>query len=142
AESTETDVAGYARGVNDCAAAVLEHHRNFVTHRVQKAPNVDVKDAPVLGFSSLIERTLPFNASIVKRNVELAEFIDDEADHLFNVGIFCDIGTNERRLAAKFFNFLDDLRTFFFSAPGQDYFCAGPRERDRRGFADTRGASS
>src|SRR5205085_2493957 len=59
ADSTTTDVAGYARGVDACAATVLDHHRNFVTHRVQKAPNVDVEDAPVLGFSNAIAVALP-----------------------------------------------------------------------------------
>jgi hypothetical protein len=117
------------------------HGRNFVTHRIENAPNVDVKNAPILSFGSLLERAFPFNAGIVKRNVETAEFVDREIDHCFDVGIFRDVRADERRIAAEFFNFGNDLRAFFVAAPSQNDLRAGAHAFDRCGLADT-GSSS
>src|SRR5439155_8028123 len=83
ADLPQTNVPGHAGIVDDGAASVLEHRRNFVTHRIENAPNVNVKNAPILSFRSLIERAFPFNAGIVKRNAEATEFIDREIVHLF-----------------------------------------------------------
>src|SRR5207247_2831814 len=88
ADLSQTNVPGHAGIVDDGAASVLEHDRNFVTHRIENAPNIDVKNAPILSFGSLIERAFPFNAGIVKCNVETAEFIDREIDHRFHISIF------------------------------------------------------
>src|SRR5216110_891363 len=96
---------GYTGIVNDGAAAILEHDRNFVTHRIENAPNVDVEDAAIFGFGCLIERAFPFNAGIVKRDVEPTEFVDSDIDHRFDVGIFRDVTSNKRGVAAELLNF-------------------------------------
>src|SRR5207248_7501511 len=75
ADLPQTNVPGHAGIVDDGAASTLEHDRDFVTHRIENTPNVDVENAPILRFCSLIERAFPFNAGIVKRNVETSEFI-------------------------------------------------------------------
>src|SRR5436305_2837615 len=141
ADLPQTNVPGHAGIVDDGAASVLEHGRNFVTHRIENTPNVDVENAPILSFGSLIERAFPFNAGIVKCDVETAEFIDSEIDHRFDVGIFRDVRADERRIAAQFFNFANDLRAFLFAASSQSDLRPGSRECDRRGLADT-GSSS
>ena len=96
----EADVTGYARGVDDGAATVLEHHWNFVAHRIENAPHVDVENASIFGFSRLFERAFPFDAGVVERDVEPAEFVDRELDHRFHVRVFGDICPNECRIAA------------------------------------------
>src|SRR5439155_19681704 len=141
ADLSQTDVPGHAGIVDDGAASVLEHGRNFVTHRIENAPNVDVENAAILGFSGLIERAFPFNAGIVKSDVETSEFADGEINHRFHVGIFGDVRAHERCVAPEFLNFCYDLRTFFLPTTGQNDLCAGAGEFDRRGFADT-GSSS
>src|SRR6266511_2837259 len=109
ADLTQTNVPRHAGIVDYGAAAVLEHGRNFVTHRIENAPNVDVENAPILSFGRLIERAFPFNTGIVKRNVETSEFIDREIDHRFHVGIFRNVRAHKSRIAAEFFNFGNDL---------------------------------
>src|SRR5438094_3019823 len=54
ADLSQANVPRHAGIVDDGAAPVLEHGRNFVTHRIQDAPNVNVEDAPILGFGSLL----------------------------------------------------------------------------------------
>jgi hypothetical protein len=112
-----------------------------VTHGIQDAPDVDVEDAAVFGFGGLIQRAFPFNASTVKGNVETAKLADREIDHRFDISIFRDIRTDERRIAAEFLNFIDNLRTFFLAAAGQNDLCTSAREFGRRSLADT-GSSS
>src|SRR5204863_2915184 len=109
ADLPQTNVPGHAGIVDDGAASTLEHDRNFVTHRIENAPNIDVENAPILSFGSLIERAFPFNAGIVKRDVETTEFIDREIDHRFHLTIFRDVRADKRRIAAEFFNFGNDL---------------------------------
>src|SRR5206468_2231512 len=85
ADLPQSDVTSHAGIIDDRAAAGFEHRRDFVAHRIQDAPNVDVENAPILSLGSLIERAFPFNAGIVKSNVEPSEFVDGEVDHRFNV---------------------------------------------------------
>src|SRR5439155_4547924 len=125
ADLPQTNVPGHAGIVDDGAASVLEHGGNFVTHRIQNAPDVDVENAPILSFGSLIERAFPFNAGIVKRGVETAEFVDREIDHRFDVGIFRDVRADELCVAAEFFDFGNDLRAFFFAAASENDLRAG-----------------
>src|SRR5436190_6882344 len=68
ADLSQANVPRHAGIVDDGAAPVLEHGRNFVTHRIENAPHVDVKNAPIFGFGSLIERAFPFNSGVVKRD--------------------------------------------------------------------------
>src|ERR1700758_2228130 len=116
ADLSHANVTGYTGGIDDGAATVLEHRWNFVTHRIQNAPNVDVEDAAVFGLGGLIQWADPLNASIVKSDVDLAEFVDRELDHRFHIRVFRDVGADECRLSAKFFDFGDDLRAFFVAA--------------------------
>jgi hypothetical protein len=111
-----------------------------LTHRIENAPNVDVKNTPILSFGSLLERAFPFNAGIVKRNVETAEFVDREIDHRFDVGIFA---TSARTNAASPLSFSISATTCAPSLsrrPVKTTF-APAREFDRCGLADT-GSSS
>jgi len=112
-----------------------------MTHGIQDAPDIDVEDAAIFGFGCLIEWACPFDAGVVKRDVEAAVFADGKIDHGFHVGIFGDVRTNECRIAAEFSNFIDDLRTFFFTPPSEDDLGAGASKCDRRSFADA-GSSS
>jgi hypothetical protein len=122
--------------VDDGAATIFQHHRDFVAHRIENAPNVDVENAAVFSFSGLIQRAFPFNAGIVKRNVETAELIDREIDHPFHVRVFRDIGAKERRVTADFFNFGNDVRAFFLAAPSQNDLRTGASELDSGRLAD------
>src|SRR6266540_5925986 len=54
ADLPQTNVPGHAGIVDDGAASTLEHDRDFVTHRIKNAPNIDVENAPILSFRSLI----------------------------------------------------------------------------------------
>src|SRR6266542_2612795 len=54
ADLTQTNVPRHAGIVDYGAAAVLEHGRNFVTHRIENAPNADVENARILSFGRLI----------------------------------------------------------------------------------------
>ena len=117
ADLSQTNMPGHTGIVDDGATSVVEHGRNFVTHRIENAPNVDVENAPILSFGSLIERAFPFNAGIVKSDVETAELIDGEIHRRFDVGIFGDVRADERRIAPEFFNFGDDLLAFFSRRP-------------------------
>ena len=51
------------------AAAILEHHRNFVTHGIKNAPDVRVENAAVFVFGGLLKRALPLDAGVVKRDI-------------------------------------------------------------------------
>src|SRR5438445_2896088 len=64
ADLSQTNVPRHAGVVDDGAASVLEHGGNFVTHRIENAPNVDIENASILSFGSLIQRAFPFNARI------------------------------------------------------------------------------
>src|SRR6266545_3114330 len=64
--NVDTDLAHayvprHAGIVDDGAAAILQHYWDFVTHRIENAPNVDIENAAVFSFGSLIERALPFH---------------------------------------------------------------------------------
>jgi hypothetical protein len=61
--------------------------------------------------------TLPFDAGVVERDVESAEFVDRELHHRFHVRLFGDIGAYKCCIAAKFFNLGDNLRALLFAAP-------------------------
>jgi hypothetical protein len=89
-----------------------------MAHRIENTPDVDVENPAIFGFGRLIERALPLNAGVVKGNVEFAKFVDREIDHLFYVAIFGNVRPDERRVAATFFNFGDNLRAFFFAPTG------------------------
>src|SRR5205809_3930558 len=133
---------GYTGIVNDGAAAILEHDRNFVTHRIENAPNVDVEDAAIFGFGCLIERAFPFNAGIVKRDVEPTEFVDRKIDHRFHVCLLRDVSADKRCRAAVLFDFCDDARTFFFTSPSEDDLGAGASKCDSGGFTYAGSSSS
>ena len=141
ADLRKTDVPGNAGIVYDRAATVLEHDRDFVTHRIENAPDVGVEHAPILRFGRLIERCFPFDAGVVKGDVEPAEFVDGEIDHLFHVAIFGNVCADECRVAAKLLDFCHDLRAFFFATTSQHDFRPGASKRERRCLADT-GSSS
>jgi hypothetical protein len=125
----------YAGSIDD-RAAILKHHRNFVAHRIENAPDVDVENATIFHFSSLIERAFPFDAGVVKCDVELAKFPDRKIDHRLHVCVFCDVSANERRVTPKFFDLRDDI-----GALRLNYFCAGTRELDSRRLANAGGSS-
>src|SRR5437660_8569419 len=108
-------MTGYARGVDNSAAPALEHRWNFVAHRIENAPHVDVEDASIFRFSCLIKRALPFNTGVVKRDVEPAEFVDSKVHHRFHVRLFGDISAYERCLAPQFLDFGDNWCTFLFA---------------------------
>src|ERR1700756_333605 len=86
ADLTHANVPGHARSIHDYAA-ILEHDGNFMAHGIENAPDVRVENAAILGFGRLIERTDPLNAGIVKRDVELAEFVDRKFHHCLDVRI-------------------------------------------------------
>jgi hypothetical protein len=104
-------------------------------------PNVNVENPGIFRFSCLIERARPFHARIVKRNVELAEFVDSELDHRLDVGVFRNIRADECCLAAKRPYFVNDFRAFFFATTAHHCLRAGASELYRRRFADA-GSSS
>ena len=81
-------MSGDAGSVDDCATAVLEHDGDFVPHRIEHSPHVNIENPSIFGFGRMIERAFPLNACIVKRHVKPAEFVDCEIDHLFDVCIF------------------------------------------------------
>src|SRR5438270_6706813 len=108
-------MTGYARGVDNSAAPALEHRWNFVAHRIENAPHVDVEDASIFRFSCLIKRALPFNTGVVKRDVEPAEFVDHKLHHRFYICLFGNISAYECSLAAQFFNFGDNLGALLFA---------------------------
>ena len=132
---------GNAGGIDDCAAAGLEHKGDFVTHGIQDAPDVDIEDAAVFRFGGLIQWPHPLNAGVVKSDIEPAEFVDRKIDHPFHVRISRDVRADESCVTAKFFNFSDDLCTFFFAAAGEDDLCTSASEFDCGGLANT-GCSS
>ncbi len=132
----ETNVPRNAGSIDDSAAAIFEHDWNFVTHRIENAPNIDVENAAIFAFCRLLERTFPFDTRVVKRDVETAEFIDREINHRFHICIFRHVRADERRVAAKFLDFGDNLRAFFFAATAENNFCTRLSERDRGRFAD------
>src|SRR5438034_1198117 len=53
ADLAQSDVTSHAGIINDRAAADFEHRRDFVTHRIQNAPNIDVEDAAIFGFRGM-----------------------------------------------------------------------------------------
>src|SRR5262245_55006524 len=67
--------------------------------------SVGVENPAIFGFGRLIERSLPFNAGIVKGDVELAIFVGREIDHRFNICISCDVSADKCRIAAELLNF-------------------------------------
>src|ERR1051326_3445309 len=116
AGSGKARVPGYAGRVNDGTAAILQHKRNFVAHRIKNPPDVGVENAPVLRFSCLFERTLPFDPGVVKSDVESAEFVDRKINHRLYLPIFCDASSNESGIDSYFFDVPHDLATRFFTA--------------------------
>ena len=141
ADLAHANVTGNAGGIDDRAAAGLEHNGDLVTHGIQDAPDVDIEDAAVFGFGGLIQRPHPLHAGVVKSHVEPAEFFDRKIDHPLHVGIFGDVGADECRGTIEFFNFSDDLCAFFFAPAGENDLRASTSEFDRGGLADT-GCSS
>jgi hypothetical protein len=129
-------MAGHAGIVDDGAATIFQHHRDFVTHRIENAPNVDVENAAVFSFSGLVKRAFPFDPRIVEGNVETAELIDGEIDHRFHVRVFRDVGADKRRVPTELFNFGNDLRAFFLAAPSQNDLRTGASELDSSRLAD------
>src|SRR5207244_9444160 len=101
------------------------------------APDIDVENAAILSFGGLIQWAYPLNAGVVKDDVEPAEFVDRKIDHPLHVRVFRHVGADERRLTAEFFNFSDDLRSFFFAATGQNDLRTSANELDRSGFTNT-----
>src|SRR5437773_5447568 len=73
ADLAQSDVTSHAGIIDDRAAAGFEHRRDFVAHRIQDAPNIDVEDAAIFGFRGLAYGPFPFNSGVVKRDVETAE---------------------------------------------------------------------
>src|SRR5437762_14354788 len=62
-------------------------------------------------------------------------------NHRFHVGIFRHVHAEERRIAAEFFNFGNDLRAFFFPAPSQNDIRACASKLDCGGLTDAGGTS-
>ena len=108
-----------------------------MAHRIENAPDVYVENAAIFRFSCLFERAFPLHAGVVKGDVEPPEFFDRKIDHSLHVRTFRHVGADERRLAAQFFNFSDDLCAFFFTAAGQNDLCTSASEFDRGGLANT-----
>jgi hypothetical protein len=57
------------------------------------------------------------------------------------VSVFGNVRPDEGRIAAELFDFIDDLRTLFFAATGQNDLGAAASEFDRSRFADARSSS-
>ena len=60
-------MSGDAGNVNNGAAASPKHCRDFMLHRTEKAPNINIKGLSILFFGDLIQRTRDFNTGIVVR---------------------------------------------------------------------------
>src|SRR5262249_42032600 len=83
----------------------------------------------------------PFNASIIKCDVELTERIDGEAKHVLNICFVRNVGAHKGCVTAGFLDLPNDFCSFFLSASGQHNLCATPGKLHRRGFADAGGSS-
>src|SRR5206468_3627723 len=115
--------------------------RDFVTHRIENAPNVDVENAAVFGLGGLIQWAYPLNAGVVKSDVEAAISGHGEVDHRLDVGIVCDVRANERSGTAELLDFCDDARAFFFTSTGEDDLGASTGKFDGGRLADAGGPS-
>src|SRR5262249_15012506 len=98
-------------------------------------------DSTIFGFRCLIEWSPPFNAGVVKSDVESAKFLGRKIDHRFDVCIFCNVSPEKCCLAAEFLNFPNDFCSFFLAAPGQHNLRAGSSKLDCSGFSNSGGSS-
>src|SRR5260221_10524301 len=110
----QRDMSGDARCINNGAAAGLEHGGNFMLHRIQNAPNVDIEGPAILFFGDLIEWSRDFDAGVVKRDIEAAMSGQDEVDSLHYVGVLGDVCANKRRRASGLGHLRGDVCTFLF----------------------------
>jgi len=119
----------------------LEHGGNFMLHRIQNAPNVDIEGPAILFFGDLIEWSRDFDAGVVKRDIEAAMSGQDEVDSLHYVGVLGDVCANKRRRASGLGHLRGDVCTFLFATAGDDDFRAASAKASAVALADTRGAS-
>jgi hypothetical protein len=111
-------------GGNLIGVAIFEHDRNLVTHRIENAPDVGVENAPIFRCSYLFERTLPFDASVVKCDVEPTEFLDRKINHRLHVGFFRDVCANEGGIASEFFDLPNEFCALFSRRPERTTFAS------------------
>ena len=133
-----TDMAKGAGGIDDGSPAAFKHGSDFVLHRIEYAPNIDVEDLFVSVLRDLAQGSSRFHAGIVERDIEAAIGLYREVNGGLHVGIFGKVGFAEGRGAAKFRDLGDDVRAFFFPPSGQDNFGARFCKGDGGCLADAR----
>jgi hypothetical protein len=136
----QPNMPGDTRCINNCAAAGLEHCGDFMLHRIQDAPNVDVEGPPILFFGDFIKWPCDFDAGIVERYIETTVGRQDEINHPADVGILGDVCADEGCRAAGLDDFRSDIRAFPFATTGDDDFRACVCKGQRRSFPDAGGA--
>src|SRR4029077_17134874 len=68
----KSNMSGDARRVNNGASPGLGHRADFMLHRIQDAPHVDVESPAILFFGHLIQRSHGFDTGIVEGHIETA----------------------------------------------------------------------
>jgi hypothetical protein len=92
-------------------------------------------------FGDLINRPRDLDIGIVEGDIETAMGGQDKLERLLDVGILGDICANKGGGAAVLGDRRGDVRAFLFATAGEDDFGARFGKSQRRGFADTGGAS-
>ena len=110
-------MSGDARCVNNGAAPSFEHRGDFILHRIQDTPNVDIESPAILFFGDLIERPPDLDTGIVEGDIEAAVGGQDEVDRLLDVGVLGDIRANKCCDSAGLVNLRGDLRASFSRRP-------------------------
>jgi len=87
-------------------------------HRIQDAPNVDVKGPAILFFGDFIERPRAFDTGIVERHIETAMGGYDEVDSLHDVRILGDVCADKGCRASVLGDLRGDIRAFLLPEPG------------------------
>jgi hypothetical protein len=98
------------RGVDDRAAAVVEHVADLVLHAQEHAGHVNRNAAlPLIDRVISKRRLTGLEAGIVERRVQAAEGVDRGLDHRLDLGFAADVGPLEHGLAARRLDFLDQI---------------------------------
>ena len=126
--------------VDDRAAAVRQHGRDFVLHAQPHALEVHAHDFVPLCFGDVRHRRVsrPHDARVVDRAVQAAELLHRRLDHALDIRGAADISLDEVRLAARSDDSLHDLGALFGAPRGDDDLGALCSEFQRGGFAQAR----
>ena len=92
-------------------------------------------------FGDCMEWPGDFDAGIVEGHIQTTMGGQDEVDGLHDVGIPGDVCAHKSGGAAVLGDRRGDVRAFLFATAGEDDFGARFGKGQRRGFADTGGAS-